>query len=201
VAERKDTPTNERKNMRSKPPKGFENLVSGVTSILPGDLKRRPVTDPVTEAEIRHAAQYQPGSVAAGAILCATLEIWLPGTPIGKPRMTQRDKWQKRPAVMRYREWADRLRAEAGPVPPAETVMELRILAQFEPPPSWSKKKRVAAIGELHRQRPDLDNLAKAAVDALYPKDDSAIARLMLEKQWHWKSGIEIRIVYRKEPT
>ena len=50
-----------------KPPKGFENVVTGVTAILPGDLERRPVTDPVTDAEIRHAAQYQPGSVTPGA--------------------------------------------------------------------------------------------------------------------------------------
>jgi Holliday junction resolvase RusA-like endonuclease len=180
-----------------KPPKGFENLVTGVTAILPGDLERHPVTDPVAEDEIRHAAQYRPGSVSPGAVRCGSQRIWLPGTPIGKPRMTQRDRWAKRPAVVRYREWADRLRAAAGPVPPAETVLELAILAQFEPPKSWSKKRRVAVIGELHRSKPDLDNVAKAVMDALFP-EDSAIAKGTFEKRWHWKAGIEIIILYQE---
>jgi uncharacterized cupin superfamily protein len=43
----------------------------------------------------------------AGGECCFTI----PGNPVGKPRMTQRDKWAKRPAVLRYREWADRARA------------------------------------------------------------------------------------------
>jgi Holliday junction resolvase RusA-like endonuclease len=132
------------------------------------------------------------------------MKIWLPGDPIGKPSMTQRDKWKKRPCVMRYRAWADRLRAVAGPfgigpLPPAEAVLELSILAQFEPPKSWSKKRQVAMVGAPHQNRPDIDNVAKAAMDALYPRIDSAIARLTVEKRWDWKAGIEITIIYRTE--
>jgi Holliday junction resolvase RusA-like endonuclease len=132
------------------------------------------------------------------------MKIWLPGEPIGKPRMTQRDKWKQRPCVMRYRAWADRLRAMAGqfgtgPLPPAEAVVSLSWLAQFEPPKSWSKKKRVAAIGGLHRSKPDRDNIDKGVLDALYPGGDSGIAMGEIEKRWHWMSGIEIRIVYRTE--
>jgi len=164
----------------------YPGFVSGVTSNLPGDLVRRPVTDPVTIP--------RPGTV-----LCAEMKIWLPGTPIGKPRQTRRDKWQKRPAVMRYRDWADQLRAQAGDIPPAETVESLSWTAQFEPPKSWSKKRRVAMIGQLHRSKPDRDNIDKAVLDALYPEGDSGIAMGEIEKRWHWKPGIEIRIVYLEE--
>lgn len=44
----------------------------------------------------------------------------VPGTPIGKPRMTQRDKWRvgpkARPCVQRYRDWADAIRQAADQV-------------------------------------------------------------------------------------
>jgi len=40
--------------------------------------------------------------------------ITVPGNPVGKPRMTRKDKWAQRPCVLRYREWADRARAAAG---------------------------------------------------------------------------------------
>ena len=33
-----------------------------------------------------------------------------PIIPLGKPRMTQRDKWAKRPAVLRYRAFKDECR-------------------------------------------------------------------------------------------
>lgn len=36
--------------------------------------------------------------------------IWVEGTPIPKPRMTQRDKKQVREVVARYRAWCDRIR-------------------------------------------------------------------------------------------
>ena len=36
------------------------------------------------------------------------------GEPIGKPRMTKRDKWKQRECVLRYRAWADAARAAAG---------------------------------------------------------------------------------------
>ncbi len=35
---------------------------------------------------------------------------------VGKPRMTQRDKWKKRPCVLRYRAFADELRLKVGPI-------------------------------------------------------------------------------------
>jgi len=108
--------------------------------------------------------------------------------------MTQRDKWAKRPCVVQYREWADLVRLIARPVPPAEKVISLSWVATFEPPASWSKKKRKMALGELHCLKPDRDNIDKAVLDALYPDGDSAIACGFIRKTWGEVSSLEITI-------
>ncbi|WP_336242107.1 RusA family crossover junction endodeoxyribonuclease [Enterobacter cloacae] len=65
-------------------------------------------------------------------------------TPVGKPRMTRRDKWKQRPPVMRY---------------------------------------RMAMDGQPHQQKPDLDNLKKSLLDALF-EDDSHIWDARTSKVW-----------------
>jgi Holliday junction resolvase RusA-like endonuclease len=117
----------------------------------------------------------------------------IPGKPIGKPRMTRRDKWLKRPCVLAYREWADKAREVMGELPPATAVDEIRVTAYFQPPESWSKKKRIAAIGTKHRVKPDADNVLKC-LDALF-KQDSGIADAVVRKRWDWVSRLEIEIL------
>lgn len=123
------------------------------------------------------------------------IRIIISGTPIGKPRMSQRDKWKKRPAVVRYRGWCDRVRAAVGDCLPApDRILELNWKAYFEPPVSWSKAKRIAAIGEIHRSNPDRDNIDKAVLDCLF-KQDSAIGVGRIEKRWDWKARLEVEIL------
>jgi Holliday junction resolvase RusA-like endonuclease len=122
------------------------------------------------------------------------LTIKVPGTPLGKPRMTRRDKWARRACVVRYRDWADKVRDIAGAVPPAESVRRLSWIATFEPPKSWSARKREAAIGMLHRSKPDRDNIDKAILDALYPDGDAAIAAGTVEKRWGAIASLVITI-------
>lgn len=119
------------------------------------------------------------------------------GEPIGKPRMTQRDKWQKRPCVVKYRAWADRARAAAGAIP--KDAGQVRIKAYFAIPESWSAKKQSAAVSKPHRQRPDVDNVAKAAMDALLP-EDCAIHALHAAKFWDDGLGPRIEIIITKTP-
>ena len=157
--------------------KGFEHLITGRTAKLPGDLKRHAPVEPCPNGTIR---------------------VVIPGPTPGKPRMTQRDRWKKRPAVVRYRDWCDRVRGiivNAVTLPDPSTVMELNWVAYFEPPTSWAKKRRALAVGELHRQRPDRDNIDKAILDCLWPSSDSAIAAGRIEKRWDWNSRLEIEIV------
>jgi len=127
-----------------------------------------------------------------------TMRIVVPGTPIGKPRQTRRDKWKKRPCVVRYRQWCDRVRATLGNPPEAARVLAVNWTAYFEPPVSWPKKKRLAAIGTLHRERPDKDNVEKAIFDCLWPECDSAIADGRGTKRWDWTARLEIEITQRQ---
>jgi len=98
--------------------------------------------------------------------------------PVAKPRMTRRDKWQQRPAVMRYRAFKDECRALGVYVQDGS-----KITFGIAMPASWGVKKRVAMRGTRHRQKPDIDNLLKAVFDALY-SDDAIISEVHAIKVW-----------------
>lgn len=130
------------------------------------------------------------------------LSFVVPGPPIGKPRMTQQDKWKvgskARPCVAKYRNWADLCRLsfrEVGGMPESAIVMDLSWVAMFVPPRTWSKKKKLAAIGTIHRSKPDRDNIDKAVLDSLF-KDDSGIGGGTIEKYWDATARLEITISY-----
>ena len=128
-----------------------------------------------------------------------TVRIVIPGPAPGKPRMVRSDKWRKRPATSRYWAWANRIKADVGnSIPAAELVTELRITAFYEPPGSWSKKRRVAAIGTRHRSKPDGSNILKGVEDCLWPDNDSAIADIVARKRWDWVARLEVEIIIDK---
>lgn len=97
------------------------------------------------------------------------------GSPMGKPRMTRSDKWRKRDVVLRYRQYADRIREACGPIPEAELggVVAIVIHALIAMPDSWSERKKAQYDGTIHRQKPDYDNIAKAVGDALLDEDST----------------------------
>lgn len=101
-------------------------------------------------------------------------------TPVGKPRMTQRDRWAHRPAVERYHAYCDQLRLL---LPDYELPHKLSLVFYLPMPQSWSSKKRELMKGAPHRQKPDIDNLAKAFMDA-FKVDDSHVHSLHAEKYW-----------------
>lgn len=166
------------------------NLITDRTARLPGDYAPQGSRDQGAPADA------PAGQDGAGTAFWRgnVLTIVMPGAPIGKPRMTRRDKWTQRPAVLRYREWADRLREVAGAVPSASEVVDLSWTAYFEPPKSWSKKRREEAIGTKHRVKPDSSNILKGIEDILWPKGDSALADGSYAKRWDWEPRLEIRI-------
>ena len=123
------------------------------------------------------------------------LKFTIEADPMGAPRMSQRDRWAQRPCVMRYRAWKDKARAAAGKLPSAENILSVSWLAVFTPPASWSKKRRAQAMGELHRTRPDRDNIDKALLDALFPADQ-AIAKGTIEKRWGFPERMEVVIEF-----
>ncbi len=113
----------------------------------------------------------------------------LPIEPMAKPRMTQRDRWAKRPTVVKYYAYCDelRLRVPSGYVVPNQLTLKFFISM----PKSWSQKKRALCEGRPHEQRPDIDNLAKAFLDALC-EEDSYVSKLKLEKYWSTSGAIEV---------
>mgnify|MGYP001348583663 CR=1 FL=1 len=125
----------------------------------------------------------------------ATLKFTVPGAPIGAPRMTQRDRWAKRPCVLRYWAWKDSVRAVVSnhDLPDADSIVRLSWTAYFEPPPSWSKKRRAAAMGTIHRSKPDRDNIDKAILDTLF-EQDSGIAAGTIQKLWGEPARLEVVI-------
>lgn len=108
--------------------------------------------------------------------------ITIPGQPIGKPRQTQRDKWQQRPCVVAYRLWADRARIAArGKIP--EEIEGVVIRFFFAMPNTWDSTKRLHHDGKPHEQKPDIDNCVKSVLDSLLDNDE-IISRLEARKIW-----------------
>jgi Holliday junction resolvase RusA-like endonuclease len=103
-------------------------------------------------------------------------------TPVSKPRMTQRDKWDKRPCVVRYRDYCDRLRATCR-VAGYELEDVLFVSFSLPIPKSWGKKKAAEFEGKPHQQKPDVDNLVKAVMDAL-AADDKHVHIVHARKYW-----------------
>lgn len=130
------------------------------------------------------------------------VKIWVDGLPcvfeiepMGKPRMTQRDKWLKPPRkpVELYWEYKDKLVEMATRLMFDMPESEFGVKFVLPMPHSWSKKKRDQMDGAPHKQKPDLDNLMKALQDCLC-KEDSFIHHYECRKVW----GISGKIIIQK---
>ena len=101
--------------------------------------------------------------------------------------MTRADAWNKRPVVLRYRAFKDDVRARGLTLENGDGIVFVMPM-----PKSWSAKAKDATDGKPHKQKPDLDNLLKALMDALF-EDDAHIWQLSrLEKVWGYTGGIRI---------
>lgn len=114
-------------------------------------------------------------------------------TPVRKPRQTRSDKWKQRPTVMRYRAFADELRAAAAKVDFVVPMSGAVVTFWMPMPKSWSAKMRATMNGKPHQQVPDVDNLAKAFLDALCGNDCS-IWNITVEKRWAEYGRIDVRV-------
>jgi len=107
--------------------------------------------------------------------------------PCAKPRMTQRDKWMKRPCVLKYRAFKDECRLHNVHIPENGALIEFYIPM----PGSWSLKKKEEHAYLPHRQTPDIDNLLKGIFDAVLD-DDSHIWSIYALKIWSYEPRIII---------
>jgi len=110
--------------------------------------------------------------------------------PIGKPRMTQRDKWKKRPVVLKYHAFKDFIRLNKGSFELADKY-SMVVFIPF--PKSYSKKKCKALFLKAHQEKPDKDNIEKAIMDSpLRTRDDKEIYDSRVRKVWSYKPAIVI---------
>ncbi len=113
--------------------------------------------------------------------------------PVGAPRQSRRDTWAPRPCVLAYRAFRDKIRLAFGAVPPAETVEEIVVIAEFAMPATWSAKRLGQMLGRKKRTKPDGDNVLKAVIDALWDQD-SAIGDCTVRRRWGVTDAVTITI-------
>ena len=130
-------------------------------------------------------AAFKPSDMPAARPLAKRSEYMI--TPMGKPRMTQRDKWEKRPATTKYHEFCDEVRdCEVNlPLSGAHVTFVLPM------PQSWPEKKKLNLVGKAHQLKPDVDNCLKALMDAIFD-DDSKVWDIRTTKLWGREGQIVI---------
>ncbi len=106
--------------------------------------------------------------------------------PVPKPRMSQKDTWEKRPSVMRYRAFCDEIRLRGAKLPHA-----YRLLFVMPMPESWPEEYRQAMDGKPCLLKPDASNLVKATEDALCKRDE-CLHNIGAIKRWGSEGRIEI---------
>ena len=121
----------------------------------------------------------------------------------GKPFTKQRPRFSRRngraftpKATVNFEAVVQEFAAQIFPRP-LEGPIAVDVEAIFEPPPSWSKKKRAAHMGQWHTQRPDRDNIEKAILDGLNRiafVDDSQVAAGSSLKRWGEKAETRVTI-------
>lgn len=95
-----------------------------------------------------------------------------PITPVPAPRQTRSDAWKQRPCVMRYRAFKDEVRKHGVTVENGDYITFVL--------PIPKSKKRVK-FGDPHMVKPDIDNLLKSLLDAIF-ENDSHIHILSIKK-------------------
>lgn len=119
--------------------------------------------------------------------------LTIPGAPIGKgrPRFSRKSGTAYTPLATRTTEAAIKRMAkqEMASAEPIEGPILVELMAQIEPPLSWSKNKRTSALlGEIRPTgRPDLDNVFKLVCDAanqIVFRDDAQIVEARMRKQY-----------------
>lgn len=118
-------------------------------------------------------------------------EFVVPGRPHGKgrPRATTVNGRARvyTPATSAAYEEAVRDAGQPHFAAPLEGPIKLRVVAYFEMPVSWSKRKREAMRGGFHTQKPDGDNVLKSIEDGLNGIawiDDCQVADARVVKRW-----------------
>lgn len=133
------------------------------------------------------------------------ISFYIPGTPVAKGRARISTLGGKirsfTPAktVAYERDVATAAREAMGGRAPLEGAVELSLFVELHVPPSWSKKRQLAALaGEAKPTgRPDLDNYIKSVCDGgngILWHDDAQIALLRACKRYAAAPGVCVEV-------
>lgn len=92
--------------------------------------------------------------------------------------------------------------AKAGQAPTPDAVTA-EIAVERAIPKSWSKAKALQMRGQPITGRPDVDNLAKAILDALNEvayEDDAQVSDLHFTRRWGETDSVRVRILLADGP-
>ncbi len=119
------------------------------------------------------------------------------GDPIGKPRMTQKVKWERTDGQDRYFAWADKARetvtGNTNQKLNANDYLGFYAFAHIAMPDSWSAKQKTRHAGCLCLSKPDKDNIEKSIMDAIFEQDQRICLGGVVAKFW-CEEGAEPRI-------
>ncbi len=110
-----------------------------------------------------------------------------PINPVAAPRMTRSDTWKHRPVVDAYFSFRDEVKLRQVSLPiPSKVIFWMPMW------PSWSAKKKLEMDTTPHLQTPDIDNLLKALLEAVFRDCDARVWSVWSEKRWSSVPGIEV---------
>ncbi|MAO22112.1 MAG: hypothetical protein CMJ25_15295 [Phycisphaerae bacterium] len=133
------------------------------------------------------------------------LNVFLLGQPIGKgrPRFTRSGHTYTPDKTRKYEM---RLAAEGSDVmhkiglDPVAVPCRVFVRATFQIPKSWTKKKKLQAERrEIYPKRPDADNVAKIALDALNGvifEDDDQVYDLRVNKAYGNNPSLSVTVYW-----
>lgn len=114
-----------------------------------------------------------------------------------KPRGQRSDKWKKRPCMVRYWAFKDRVREAASPHAGhiVATGQIHAFLVWVPMPQSWPAKRQAGMRGQPHQAgRNDIDNYLKGVLDTLFDNDGFIWSIGRLEKRWEDEHGPRIEL-------
>ena len=101
--------------------------------------------------------------------------VFISMLPVPKPRQTRADKWKKRPQVERYRAFCDELRLKCNVAGIRPEQFGQPFGARFYMPVPKSLQHEIKMgrkrLPLPYVNKPDVDNLLKALLDALLDED------------------------------
>ncbi len=101
--------------------------------------------------------------------------------------MTQRDKFAKRKCVLKYWAYKAELKILGAYLPESNS----HLIFYLPMPKSLSKKKKLKMNLMPHQQIPDLDNLEKGFLDAIF-ENDAHIWDGRITKRWAYTGYITV---------